>query len=82
MFCDPVYILPMCEVKRPRLNLAPTKPPRLPLCEVLVSLHHYRVDERGTSVFMGHVKNHIEQVGGVRGVACPSVVSTLPPTDG
>lgn len=27
MFCDPVYILPMREVKRRRLNLASTKPP-------------------------------------------------------
>lgn len=31
-------------------------------CFVLVSLHCYRVDEKGTSVFIEHVKNHIEQV--------------------
>lgn len=67
MFCDPVYILPMCEVKRPCLNLGSTNPPDCHCVGFRVSLHHYRVDERGTSVFMEHVKNHIEQVGGVRG---------------
>lgn len=28
----------------------------------LVRLHCYRVDEKGTSVFIEHVKKHIEQV--------------------
>lgn len=28
----------------------------------IVSLHCYGVDEKGASVFMEHVKNHIEQV--------------------
>lgn len=82
MFCDPVYILPMCEVKRRRLNLASTKPPDQRRVRARVGLYRYKVDEKATSVFMEHVKNNIEREGVAEGLMCPSVVSTLPPTDG